>query len=93
MSITVNVVVEFVSLKEHVIKYEFLSLKNRYASIKLAHAQACIKEKKRKKRHGFGSLQTQSLYFGKKRKCVSDEQSIRACTVIHMEFSLPLVLV
>ena len=50
MSITVNVVVEFVSLKEHVIKYEFLSLKNRYASIKLAHAQACIKEKKEKEK-------------------------------------------
>lgn len=51
------------------------------------------KKKKRKKRHGFGSLQTQSLYFGKKKKCVSDEESIHACTVIHMEFSLPLVLV
>ena len=50
MSITVNVVVEFVSLKEHVIKYEFLSLKNRYASIKLAHAQACKKEKKRERK-------------------------------------------
>ena len=80
-------------MNEHVIKLEFLSLKNRYASIKLAHAQACKKEKKeREKRHGFGSLQTQSLYFGKKKKCVSDEQSI-PCTVIHMEFSLPLVLV
>ena len=76
------------------IKLEFLSLKNRYASIKLAHAQACKKEKKeREKRHGFGSLQTQSLYFGKKRKCVSDEQSIHASTVIHKEFSLTLVLV
>ena len=32
------------------------------------------KKKEREKRHGFGSLQTQSLYFGKKRKCVSDEE-------------------
>ena len=51
------------------------------------------KKKKEKDGHGFGSLQTQSLYFGKKRKCVSDEESMHACTVIHMEFSLPLVLV
>lgn len=51
------------------------------------------KKKKREKRHRFGSLLTESLYFGKKRKGVSDEESIHACTVIHMEFSLPLVLV
>ena len=34
------------------------------------------RKRKREKGHGFGSLLTQSLYFGKKKKCVSDEQSI-----------------
>lgn len=57
------------------------------------HGLVKRKKKEREKRHGFGSLQTQSLYFGKKRKCVSDEQSIHASTVIHKEFSLTLVLV